>query len=352
MHETDVDLAVLDPDKSMVAEMMVDGKTREGAAAVFQCALMYTRSDGIRVLRIHTVSLPTTPKLPEVSERYPALHASCSPAECNGLGLCCASLVGGGAAGNALCQVFRFTDGDALAVVLAKRTVAHVKQQGFDTSNSMIRNTLVDILACYRRDCAINPATGQVAAPSLSPLHIGMQSHSPQLILPDAIKALACQSVCFLKSPGLRPNSGISTDYRVSLLDRFMSASIRETLIMMYPRLFPVHTLAEEDGVARPSDGSVAMPASVKTMQESLKTDGEPMRLLVVRRPDDPLPLPLPLPSLSPSPSPSPPPASPRSVHRRVPPRRRRRAVPLAGRPTAASVCRGPVWSAGQVRRA
>ena len=77
-----------------------------------------------------------------------------------------------------------------------------------------------------------------------------------------------------MKSPGLRPNSGISTDYRVSLLDRFLSASIRETLIMMYPRLFPVHTLADDDGVARPSDGSVSMPNSVKTMQESLKTDG------------------------------------------------------------------------------
>lgn len=96
-----------------------------------------------------------------------------------------------------------------------------------------------------------------------------------QLILPDAIKALACQSVCFLKSPGLRPNSGISTDYRVSLLDRFLSASIRETLIMMYPRLFPVHTLADDDGVARPSDGSVSMPPSVKTMQESLRTEGK-----------------------------------------------------------------------------
>ncbi len=67
MHETDVDLAVLDPDKSMVAEMVVDGKMRaEGAPAVFQCALMYTRSDGVRALRIHTVTLPTTPKLPEV----------------------------------------------------------------------------------------------------------------------------------------------------------------------------------------------------------------------------------------------------------------------------------------------
>ncbi len=42
----------------------------------------------------------------------------------------------------------------------------------------------------------------------------------------------------------------------------------------MYPRLFPVHTLADDDGVARPSDGSVSMPNSVKTMQESLKTDG------------------------------------------------------------------------------
>ena len=61
MHETDVDLAVLDPDKSMVAEMVVDGKMRaEGAPAVFQCALMYTRSDGVRALRIHTVTLPTT----------------------------------------------------------------------------------------------------------------------------------------------------------------------------------------------------------------------------------------------------------------------------------------------------
>ena len=66
--------------------------------------------------------------------------------------------------------------------MLAKRTVEHVKQQGFDTSNSMIRNTLVDILACYRRDCAINPATGQVSAPPPTPqplaLHICTQSHS------------------------------------------------------------------------------------------------------------------------------------------------------------------------------
>jgi hypothetical protein len=66
MHETDVDLAVLDPDKSMVAELTIDGKLTDGATAVFQCALMYTRSDGVRALRIHTVSLPTTPKLPEV----------------------------------------------------------------------------------------------------------------------------------------------------------------------------------------------------------------------------------------------------------------------------------------------
>jgi hypothetical protein len=44
---------------------------------------------------------------------------------------------------------------------------------------------------------------------------------------------------------------------------------------MMYARLFPVHTLGEDDGVARPSDGSVSMPAPVKTMQESLKTDGQ-----------------------------------------------------------------------------
>ena len=68
----------------MVAEMVVDGKTREGAAAVFQCALMYTRSDGIRVLRIHTVSLPTTPKLPEVSGAAHALQARCCPAVCAG----------------------------------------------------------------------------------------------------------------------------------------------------------------------------------------------------------------------------------------------------------------------------
>ena len=81
--------------------------------------------------------------------------------------------------------------------------------------------------------------------------------------------------MCFLKSPGLRPNSGISTDYRVSLLDRFLSASIRETLIMMYPRLFPVHAMADDDGVARASDGSVSMPPSLKTMQESLRVDGE-----------------------------------------------------------------------------
>ena len=78
----------------MVAEMIVDGKTREAAPAVFQCALMYTRSDGIRVLRIHTVSLPTTPKLPEVSGAAHALQALCCPTVCAGGLACAAHLVG------------------------------------------------------------------------------------------------------------------------------------------------------------------------------------------------------------------------------------------------------------------
>jgi protein transport protein SEC24 len=42
-HDTDVDIALLDPDKSMVVEMKIEGKAHaEGAPAVFQCALMYS----------------------------------------------------------------------------------------------------------------------------------------------------------------------------------------------------------------------------------------------------------------------------------------------------------------------
>ena len=63
---TDVDLAGVDADKTVVAYVKHEEKLKESQECSFQCALLYTTSRGQRRIRVHTLSLPVTSVLGSV----------------------------------------------------------------------------------------------------------------------------------------------------------------------------------------------------------------------------------------------------------------------------------------------
>ncbi|GFS32327.1 hypothetical protein Acr_00g0022030 [Actinidia rufa] len=57
---TDVDLPVIDCDKTLMVNLKHDDKLPDGAECAFQCALLYTTIYGQRKIRVSTLSLPCT----------------------------------------------------------------------------------------------------------------------------------------------------------------------------------------------------------------------------------------------------------------------------------------------------
>ena len=57
---TDVDLPVLDGEKSIMVNLRYEDKLVDGAEAYVQCALLYTTMNGERRIRVHTLALPVT----------------------------------------------------------------------------------------------------------------------------------------------------------------------------------------------------------------------------------------------------------------------------------------------------
>lgn len=175
-----------------------------------QFACLYSRADGTRLLRVHTVMLNTTGQLG---------------------------------------QVFKFADTEAVALLMAKESIAiSIDRRNFSIREHLI-TTLVSILHAYRTQCALNAPSGQ-------------------LILPDSLKLLPLQICGLLKQPGLRSdNTSTKTKTNTILFDEklifFWSIfymSIPKAAYDFTPRCFCIH----------PSDNpSSLIPASSSKLSAS-----------------------------------------------------------------------------------
>ena len=138
--ETDVDLAGIDEDKSIVAYIKhEDSILPKGGEVCFQCALLYTTSDtGQRRIRVHTLSVPTT-------------------------------MVMG--------SIYRSADLDSqmMAILGGLEDAKDVKEAKEEATKAC-----VGILYAYRKYCATSSATGQ-------------------LILPEALKLMPIKMLGFIK---------------------------------------------------------------------------------------------------------------------------------------------------------
>ena len=184
---TDVDLPVLDGEKSIMVNLRYEDKLADGSEAYVQCALLYTTMTGERRIRVHTLALPVTAVLGTLF-RNADLDAQ-------------------------MCFMVRKAAGTLLG---GKHTIAAAKDAALAQC--------VASLYAYRKFCASNNASGQ-------------------LILPEALKTLPLYTIGMYKSNGLRAEA--AADDRAYWLLKMLKSDPCDTTPSVYPRLFPLHLILE-----------------------------------------------------------------------------------------------------------
>ena len=200
----DIELGVIDADKSFGCLFSYDGKLDPKLDAHFQSALLYTTATGERRIRV-------TNTVASVSE---------------------------GALG-----AMKLVDQDAVVTLIAKQAVSQIPERMLKDIRGRIQEKSIDILASYRKNFS--------------------GSHPPgQLVLPENLKEFAMYSLALLKTRALK--AGVEpADRRVFDMRSIKSMSAAELSLHLYPRMIALHNLEPSDGF--PNDqGHLKMPRSMR----------------------------------------------------------------------------------------
>ncbi|GLJ22020.1 hypothetical protein SUGI_0412500 [Cryptomeria japonica] len=184
---TDVDLAGIDCDKTIMVTFKHDDKFQEGSECCFQCAVLYTTVYGERRIRVTTLSLPCT---------------------------------------SVLSNLFRGADLDAQFTYFLKQAGNEIPTTPLKQVRDQMTELCISILHTYRKFCATASSSGQ-------------------LILPEALKLLPLYTLALTKGTGLR--SDVRIDDRSYWLTRVASISASLSVPLVYPRMFPIHNLLSKD---------------------------------------------------------------------------------------------------------
>jgi protein transport protein SEC24 len=122
-NATDLELAGIDSEKTISVQLKHDDKLDEKQEAVFQCALLYTRADGQRRIRVHNISIPCT---------------------------------------STMSDLFRHADMNTTVNHLLKMASVEVLSKPLKTVRDHLAEKCVQILSSYRRHCATSTSPGQV----------------------------------------------------------------------------------------------------------------------------------------------------------------------------------------------
>ncbi|KAF9670065.1 hypothetical protein SADUNF_Sadunf13G0029800 [Salix dunnii] len=141
---TDIDLAAIDCDKTLMVTLKHDDKLQDGSECAFQCALLYTTVYGQRRIRVTNLSLPCT---------------------------------------NNLSNLFRLADLDSQFVCFLKQAASEIPSNPPLVIQDRVTNFCINILLSYRKFCATVSSSGQLILPEalkLLPLYtLAIGSHIP-----------------------------------------------------------------------------------------------------------------------------------------------------------------------------
>ena len=212
---TDLEAGTWDADKSVTVLIKHDGRLEESHEAFFQCAALYTSAIGERRVRVITLAVPVTSTL-----------------------------------GN----VFRYADLDSTVSFFAKEAVMLAHGKALKDVRGYLTGKCVRILLAYRRHCASSTSPGQ-------------------LILPESFKLLPLYMLALIKNKAIK-GGNVTSDVRVFFMQLLQRLSVGATLVLLYPRMIALHTLADTDGfpvaetqTGQGPDGQVASYELMKRIQ-------------------------------------------------------------------------------------
>lgn len=200
----DLEFGSIDADKAIAVMFSYDGKLDPKLDAHFQAALLYTTAGGQRRVR-------------------------------------CINLVA--SVSDAMGDIMRFVDQDAVVHLIAKEAAARVPERTLKEVRAAITEKSIDILAGYRKNSS--------------------GSHPPgQLVLPENLKEFSMYTLGLIKSRAFKGGREMM-DRRIHDLRLIKSMGPLELSLYLYPRIISLHNLDQNDGFANES-GHLRMPAGMR----------------------------------------------------------------------------------------
>lgn len=215
-NSSDVELACIDSEKTVTVILQHEGgKLDEKLDISFQVALLYTRSDGQRRIRMHNLSVPVT------------------------------TLAG---------NLFKYADVDCLINVMGKMAVSATLETNLKSVRERLTERCVRVLTAYRQNCAQGTPAGQ-------------------LILPENLKLLPVLTNSLLKTQALRSGMDVSLDLRLQQMKNWKSLSVNQSIALLYPRLAALHTMTPDVG-SPDSHGRVLLPTFTRLSYPFMDSEG------------------------------------------------------------------------------
>lgn len=223
----DLEIGVIDADKTLGVSFSYDGKLDPKLDAHFQTALLYTAASGQRRVRCSNVIASVSDTSKESSTKEQAIR-----------------------------QCMKFADQDAVIGILAKE--ASTKLATTSSNLKDIRNWLtertIDIMASYRK-------------------HSANQYPPGQLVMPEKLKEYCMYMLGLLKCRAFK--GGVeNSDRRVHDLRMVRSMGPLELSLYIYPRMIALHNLQPEEGFADAETGHLKLPPSIRASFSRVEPGG------------------------------------------------------------------------------
>ncbi|XP_045213802.2 protein transport protein Sec24A-like isoform X2 [Mercenaria mercenaria] len=189
----------VNPDAGFGMQMSIEEPLTDMSTMCFQAALLYTSSKGERRIRVHTLCLPVTNQISEI-------HAG--------------------------------ADQQAIIALLAKMAVDRSISSSMSDAREAIVNASIDILNAYSSTLPASQRVGNLCSN-------------------DQLKLIPLYCLALLKSTAFRTGISTSLDDRTYALHQCKSLPTTELIRMLYPDLYPIHTIMDVEMVKK---GSLEFP--------------------------------------------------------------------------------------------
>jgi protein transport protein SEC24 len=189
----------IDSDKAFAVQFELEENITGTPLAYSQAALLYTTSSGERRIRVMNLAIPVT---------------------------------------NQLIDIFTSADVEAIVNLMGKMAIEKILDTNIKDAREALVNKLATMLSVYRV-AAAGRVTGTGAG---------------QLMTPDSLKQLPLFILALIKSEMMKTSPELHPDYRSSLMMRYRTLGIRQSLQSLYPSMYRVHPMEPTAGLRVPID--------------------------------------------------------------------------------------------------